>query len=95
METSRCLWEERGDAEGLVHDIDQGEGGEQGDPMMPLLFSLGQHRALCEVQRRLRRDELMFAFLDDIYVKDISRKSVPSLQHSATGIVETPSHPSP
>ena len=58
-----------GDAEGLVHDIDQGERGEQGDPMMPLLFSLGQHRALCAVQRRLRRDELMFAFLDDIYVK--------------------------
>ena len=24
-----------------VHDIDQGEGGEQGDPLMPMLFSLG------------------------------------------------------
>ena len=63
---SRYLWE---DAEGLVHDIDQGEGGEQGDPMMPLLFSLGQHPALCAVQRQLQRDELIFAFLDDIYVK--------------------------
>ena len=63
---SRYLWE---DAEGLVHDIDQGEGGEQGDPMMPLLFSLGQHPALCAVQRQLQRDELIFAFLADIYVK--------------------------
>ena len=26
--------------------IPQGEGGEQGDPLMPLLFSLGQHSAL-------------------------------------------------
>ena len=29
----------------VVHTIDQGEGGEQGDPFMPLLFSLGQHGA--------------------------------------------------
>ena len=32
--------------DGEVHKIPQGEGGEQGDPMMPLLYSLGQHRAL-------------------------------------------------
>ena len=44
------------------------KGGEQGDPMLPL-SSLGQHPALCAVQRRLRRGELIFAFLDDIYVK--------------------------
>ena len=29
-----------------VHTIPQGEGGEQGDPLMPLLFCLGQHPAL-------------------------------------------------
>ena len=34
---SRYLWE---DQEGVVHTIDQGEGGEQRDPLMPLLFSL-------------------------------------------------------
>ena len=41
---SRYLWD---DDEGAVH---QGEGGEQGDPLMPLLFSLGQHAALNAVR---------------------------------------------
>ena len=36
---SQYLWE---DQEGEVHTIDQGEGREQGDPLMPLLFALGQ-----------------------------------------------------
>ena len=40
---SRYLWE---DESGNVHRIHQGEGGEQGDALMPLLFSLGQHSAL-------------------------------------------------
>ena len=40
-----------------MHTIDQGEGGEQGDPLMPLLFALGQHGALEAVQRTLRGDE--------------------------------------
>ncbi|CAE7208645.1 Faim2 [Symbiodinium necroappetens] len=31
------------DAEGHAHDVQQGEGGEQGDPLMPSLFALGQH----------------------------------------------------
>ena len=48
---------------GRVHTITQGEGGEQGDAMMPLLFSLGQHTALERVQRSLREGDL-FAFLD-------------------------------
>ena len=39
---SSYLWE---DALGRVHTIVQGEGGEQGDAPMPLLFSLGQHKA--------------------------------------------------
>ena len=40
---SSYLWE---DSSGITHTIPQGEGGEQGDPLMPLLFSLGQHAAL-------------------------------------------------
>ena len=45
--TSTYLWEnEVGDTQ----EIPQGEGGEQGDPLMPLLFSLGQHPALEAVQ---------------------------------------------
>ena len=36
---------------GEVHIVLQGEGSEQGDAMMPLLFSLGQHAALEDVSR--------------------------------------------
>ena len=32
------LWD---DSSGVTHTIPQGEGGEQGDPLMPLLFSFG------------------------------------------------------
>ena len=48
---SEYLWE---DNEGTVHRIPQGEGGEQGDALMPLLFALGQHEALQAVSRQLR-----------------------------------------
>ena len=40
---STHLWE---DENGTVREIQQGEGGEQGDPLMPALFALGQHDAL-------------------------------------------------
>ena len=40
---STYLWE---DDMGTTQYIPQGEGGEQGDPLMPLLFALGQHRVL-------------------------------------------------
>ena len=63
--SSRYLWE---DDEGVVHVIDQGEGGEEGDPLMPLLFSLGQHTAQKAVQWQLQLGELVFAHMDDIYV---------------------------
>ena len=35
---------------------------------MPMLYSLGQHGALQEVQYSLGPDEYLFAYLDDIYV---------------------------
>ena len=57
----------REDAEGTVHTIAQGEGGEQGDLLMPLLFSLGQHAALHAAHSRMRSGETLFAFLDDVY----------------------------
>ena len=59
------MWE---DAEEVEHLIPQGEGGEQGDPMMLLLHSLGQHSALEATQEELKEDEVVCAFLDDIYV---------------------------
>ena len=51
----------------MVHEVLQGEGGEQGDALMPALFSLGQHDALVAIQGRLAPDERLMAFLDDIY----------------------------
>ena len=56
------------DEMGIVHVVDQGEGGEQGDALMPLLFCLGQNDALKAVQASLRPSERLFAFLDDIYI---------------------------
>ena len=58
------LWEDDG---GEVQSIHQGEGGEQGDALMPLLFSLGQHAALEAISGRLRPGERLFAYLDDIW----------------------------
>ena len=63
---SSYFWEDEG---GVTHSIAQDEGGEQGDPLMPLLFALGQHPALLATQRRLDPSEKVFAFLDDIYTK--------------------------
>lgn len=40
---------------------------EQGDPLMPALFSLGQEPALQAVQAQLQPGEVIYAFLDDIY----------------------------
>ena len=56
------------DADGQQHQIWQHEGGEQGDPLMPLLFSLAMHNALLEVKSQLQDGEFLFAFLDDVYV---------------------------
>ena len=59
------LWEEE---EGCVHDIHQAEGGEQGDALMLLFFSFGQHRALEVIQAQIRRNKRLLAYLDDIYI---------------------------
>ena len=49
-----------------VNFVPQGEGREQGHPLMPLLFCLGQHRGLCVVAERLGPREDLVAFLDDV-----------------------------
>ena len=61
---SSYLWD---DEDGQVHEIVQGEGGEQGDPLMREIFALEQHAALVAVQDTLLPTDKMFAFLDDIY----------------------------
>ena len=62
---STYVWE---DAEGVEHFILQGEGGEQADPLMPLLYSLGQHGALEATQEELADGENLVAYFDDIWV---------------------------
>ena len=48
------------DGEGNAHRIIQAEGGEQGDPLMPALFSLGQHSALQHTQQQLQAGERLY-----------------------------------
>ena len=56
------------DDEGVSHLVSQGEGGEQGDPLMPALFALALAPALRSFQKKLLPGEHVRAFLDDIYV---------------------------
>ena len=55
-----CVWDH-------VAELHSTTGGEQGDAMMRLLFSLGQDPALQRVQSQLCEGEYLLAFLDDIY----------------------------
>ena len=70
---STFLWE---DDLGGVHHILQGEGGEQGDPLMPMLFSLGQHAALTATLDMLWGSERPLAFLDYLYVVTTLERTV-------------------
>ena len=63
---STYLWT---DDAGSTHRVLQGEGGEQGDPLMPALYSLGQHDGLAAGAAQLHEDDFVVAFLDDLYVK--------------------------
>ena len=62
---STYLWE---DELGNTHEILQGEGGEQDDHLMPMLFSLAEHPAVEAIQRRLIDGEKLLAHLDDVTV---------------------------
>ena len=87
---TQYVWE---DEAGVQHRILQAEGGEQGDPLMPLLFSLAIHDPLAEAQRECGPQEHLFAFLDDVYatsdVPDRTRTLYDSLGtklHAQAGI---------
>ena len=56
---STYLWD---DEMGVTQHIHQGERGEQGDPLMLMLFALGRHPALAAPQERLRGNELLFTY---------------------------------
>ena len=61
---SQYVWH---DEHHTPHTVTQAEGGEQGDPLMPALFSLGQHQALETVHSQLEPGEQLYVFLDDVY----------------------------
>ena len=58
---STYLWS---DDAGVTHNIAQGEGGEQGDPLRPALYALGQHDGVAAGAARLHPDAFAVAFLD-------------------------------
>ena len=101
---STCMWE---DAEEVEHLIRQGEGGGHDDPVMLLLYPLGQHFALEATQEELRKDEVVCAFLDDIYVvtpdphrigpiyTTLQQHFRSHLHNVATAFVRVRSHPGP
>ena len=62
---SKFLWH---DDQGVAHEVTQGDGGEQGDALMPAFFCLAMRRALQEIQGILPSDAYVFAYLDDVYV---------------------------
>ena len=74
---SRFLW--RGD-EGKDHCITQGEGGEQGNPLLPALFALAQHDAL-ETAARRRTPHLDLRVLGRHQCRGQQGRSSNSFQH--------------
>ena len=84
-QTSYYMWR---DDDGRCHVIPQGEGGEQGDALMPALFSLGLAAALQEAQRSLQPNELVIAYLDDLYIVTLPERARAAYD-TVTGIVAT------
>ena len=82
--TSTYLW---WDDEGRVHEIAQAEGVEQGDPLAPGFYALGQHDSLVAASASLQPPERLAAFLDDLYVVTGPDRTAPLL-HVVTGEVE-------
>ena len=68
------------DEEGVGHEVLQGEGGEQGDPLMPGLHALGQHAALLDLHSQLQPGEGLYAFLDDVYITCPPERTLPALR---------------
>ena len=71
-----------------MHEISQGEGGEQGDPLMPALYALGQHRALEDARSRLLPEELLVAFLDDVYLVTTPERAKAAFEVVRTALKE-------
>ena len=75
------------DAAGRRRDVHQAEGCEQGDPLAPALFALGQHGALARAAGDLNPADKLLAFLDDLYVITVASRARLALD-TVTGPVE-------
>ena len=62
---SQFVWN---DDAGVTHRILQGDGGEQGDALMPALFSIALHQTLLRMQALMPDNVALSAYLDDIYI---------------------------
>ena len=65
----------------MPHSVVQAEGGEQGDPLMPAVYVLGQHPALQAASATLLPGETVFAYLDDVHAV-----CQPERVHAAAGV---------
>ena len=70
VEASTHIWE---DDMGTQHEVTQGERGEQGDPLMPMLLCLGQHGALAAVEGRLKAGKIVRLLGQPDRVQDVHR----------------------
>ena len=75
---------------GEVPKTAQGEGGEQGDPLMPLLHSFGQHRALEATDREMGANQHLMAFLDDgqVLSSKLQKKTHPKTLSSKNTFIQ-------
>ena len=87
-EASTLFWE---DEDGLSNEVIQQQGGEQGDPWMPALFSLAMHPGLVRASAALEDGEAILSFLDDTYIV-AKRQNVRRLYDITTRAVEEEAH---
>ena len=74
------------DDAGTVHTIRQAEGGEQGCPLMPALYSLAQHDALAAADAELLPSEVVLSFLDDLYIVTSRDRAGAAFREVATSV---------
>ena len=80
---SRFLWY---DDDGEERLIVQGEGGEQGCPLMPALYALAQHDALVEASGGMLPSEHLFSFLDDLYIVTSKARAAEAFEEVADAV---------
>ena len=73
-----------GRREGVTLHMPQGEGGEQGDPLMPILFALGQHGALEATQASLGRGDIYTVSKPDAVDEELLTNAQIHLHHGKT-----------